>query len=61
MTDPAAVFTEPILTAWGLRHHLLSEDADLALLDEAFQEAERSQKPVALLLPEEAGFGGQDP
>ncbi len=54
--DTAAVFTEPLLKAWGIKYYLLTSDDDLHLLSTAFEEAEREGKAIAVLLPEDTAF-----
>ena len=48
--DSAARFTEPILHAWGISHYLVETDADVERISTAFDEADRSQRPVACLM-----------
>lgn len=48
--DSAARFTEPILHAWGINHLLVETDADVDRISSAFEEAERTQRPVACLM-----------
>ena len=55
MTDSAATFTEPILDAWGISHYLVETDGDVDRISAAFDEAERSRRPVACLMGAEYG------
>ena len=48
--DSAAKFTEPILHAWGINHYLVETDADVERISVAFEEADRTQRPVACLM-----------
>ena len=48
--DSAARFTEPILHAWGISYYLVETDADVERISTAFDEADRSQRPVACLM-----------
>ncbi len=48
--DSAARFTEPILDAWGINYYLVETDADTDRISVAFEEAERTQRPVACLM-----------
>ena len=50
MTDSAATFTEPILDAWGISQYLVETDADVERISAAFDEADRTQRPVACLM-----------
>ena len=48
--DSAARFTEPILHAWGITSYLVETDEDVDRISTAFEEAERTQRPVACLM-----------
>ena len=48
--DSAARFTEPILHAYGINYYLIESNDDVGRISDAFQEAERTRKPVACLL-----------
>lgn len=48
--DSAARFTEPILHAWGINYYLVETDEDAPRISQAFEEAERTQRPVACLM-----------
>ena len=48
--DSAARFTEPILDAWGINYYLVETDEDTDRISVAFEEAERTQRPVACLM-----------
>lgn len=48
--DSAARFTEPILQAWGINYFLVETDGDVDRISMAFEEAERTQRPVACLM-----------
>jgi sulfopyruvate decarboxylase TPP-binding subunit len=48
--DSAGRFTEPILHAWGIKYYLVESDADAERISTAFDEAERTQRPVACLM-----------
>ena len=48
--DSAARFTEPILNAWGTNYYLVETDDDVERISTAFEEAERTQRPVACLM-----------
>ena len=51
--DSAAVYTEPVLEAWGIRSFPILEDADLSRIAAAYSTATETGKPTAILLPEE--------
>ncbi len=53
--DSAARFIEHILHAWGINYYLIETDEDADRIGIAFQEAERTQKPVAVLVGTEFG------
>ena len=48
--DSAGRFTEPILQAWGINYYLVETDGDVDRISMAFEEAERTQRPVACLM-----------
>ena len=49
-TDSAATYTEPIRHAWGINYYLVETQGDVERISIAFEEAERTQRPVACLL-----------
>ena len=49
-TDSAATYTEPLLHAWGINYYLVETQGDVERISIAFEEAERTQRPVACLL-----------
>ena len=51
--DSAARYTEPILHAWGINHYLVEGDEDVERISIAFNEAEKTQGPVACLMGSE--------
>ena len=53
LTDSAAIFTEPILDAWGIKHYLVETDEDVERISLGLKEARQTQKPVAILLARE--------
>ena len=53
--DSAARYTEPILNAWGINHYLVETDDDVGRISIAFEEADRTQRPVACLMGAEYG------
>ena len=48
--DSAARYTEPTLHAWGINHYLVETDDDVDRISAAFEEADRTQRPVACLM-----------
>ena len=53
--DSAARFIEHILHAWGINYYLIETDDDADRISVAAAEAERTQKPVAVLVGTEFG------
>ena len=51
--DSAARFIEHILHAWGISYYLVEADEDADRISIALEEAERTQKPVAVLMGSE--------
>ena len=51
--DSAARFIEPILHAWQINYYLIECDADVDRISLAFDEANRTSKPVAVLIGKE--------
>jgi sulfopyruvate decarboxylase TPP-binding subunit len=54
-TDSAARFIEHILHAWGINYYLIETDEDAGRISVAAEEAQRLQKPVAVLVGSEFG------
>lgn len=53
MTDSAGIYLEPILQAWGISYHLIESDDDIERIAEAWSEAQRTSRPVAVLIGRE--------
>ncbi len=53
--DSAARFIEHILHAWGINYYLIETDEDADRISVAIAEAERTSKPVAVLVGTEFG------
>jgi len=53
--DSAARFIEHILHAWGITYYLIETDDDADRISLAIEEAEKTQKPVAVLVGTEFG------
>jgi len=52
-TDTVATYTERFLMAFGLNYYLVENDADASRIPVAFEEAERTQRPVVVLVGDE--------
>ena len=53
--DSAARFIEHILHAWGIDYYLVEVDDDAPRISLAFEQADRTSRPVAVLLGTEFG------
>ena len=53
--DSSARFTEPILHAWGINYYLVEGDEDAERISTAFEEAQRTERPVSCLMGAEYG------
>ncbi len=53
--DSAARFIEHILHAWGINYYLIETDEDADRISVAIAEADRTQRPVAVLVGTEFG------
>lgn len=51
--DSAARYLEPILQAWGIPFFIVESDATCRLISEAFQQAQATSHPVAVLIGRE--------
>ena len=49
-TDSAAIITEPTLHAWRMSYYLVEHDDDMDRISVAFEDAERMQRPVGVLI-----------
>ena len=52
-TDTAATYTERFINAFGLDYYLVESDADAPRISHAFAEAERTKRPVVVLVGDE--------
>jgi len=50
LTDSAAIFTEPILDAWNIRHYLIENDEDAGKITTGYEEAQKTKHPVVILI-----------
>ncbi|MBA7696842.1 hypothetical protein ES703_105494 [subsurface metagenome] len=53
MTDSAAIFIEPILDTWGIKHYLVETDEDVERISMGYKQAHETNKPVAILIGRE--------
>ena len=53
LVDSAAIFLEPILDAWGIKHYLIETDQDVDRITAGYKEAQETRKPVAILIGSE--------
>ena len=51
--DSAATYTERFLMAFGINYYLVENDADAPRISIAFEEAERTKRPVVVLVGDE--------
>jgi sulfopyruvate decarboxylase subunit alpha len=51
--DTAATYTERFINAFGLNYYLVESDADAPRIGIAFEEAERTKRPVVVLVGDE--------
>ncbi len=51
--DTAATYTERFLNAFGIKYYLVENDSDADRISVAFEEAERTKRPVAILVGDE--------
>jgi sulfopyruvate decarboxylase subunit alpha len=51
--DTAAVYTERFLNAFNINYYLVETDADAPRISVAFEEAQKTRKPVAVLVGDE--------
>jgi sulfopyruvate decarboxylase TPP-binding subunit len=52
-TDTVATYTERFLMAFGINYYLVENDGDASRIDVAFEEAERTKRPVVVLVGDE--------
>ena len=52
-TDTVATYTERFLMAFGLNYYLVENDSDASRIPIAFEEAERTKRPVVVLVGDE--------
>lgn len=51
--DTAATYTEPFLNAFNIKYYLVEHDGDAPRIAWAFEEAEQTKRPVAVLVGDE--------
>jgi transketolase len=52
-TDTAATYTEPFINAYGLNYYLVESDADAPRIAVAFEEAQKTKRPIVVLVGDE--------
>jgi sulfopyruvate decarboxylase TPP-binding subunit len=52
-TDSAARFLEPVVSAWGIPYYVVESDATCHYIGEAYQQAQATSQPVAVLVGRE--------
>jgi len=53
VADSAARYLEPVLDAWGIPHYTVDSDATCRYISEAYQQAQETNHPVAVLVGKE--------
>ena len=53
VTDTAAIYLEPVLDAWGIKHYLVETDRDVEKISIAYNESQTTSRPVAVLIGSE--------
>ncbi len=51
--DTAAIYIEPFLNAFGIKYYLVENNDDAPRISWAFEEAEKTKRPVAVLIGDE--------
>ena len=51
--DSAAIYLEPVLDAWGIKHYLVETDRDVERISAAYRQAQETDRPVAILIGSE--------
>jgi len=52
-SDTAATYTERFLNAFGIQYYLVENDSDAERISVAFEEAQQTKRPVAILVGDE--------
>ena len=52
-SDTAATYTERFLNAFGIKYYLVENDSDAERISVAFEEAQQTKRPVAILVGDE--------
>ena len=52
-SDTAATYTEPFLNAYNIKYYLIENNDDAGRITRAFEEADKAQGPVAVLVGDE--------
>ena len=53
LSGTAAIYLEPILDAWGIKHYLLESDDDINKISAAYKQTNETSHPVAVLIGKE--------
>ena len=53
ITDHAAIYTPPVLDAFGIKHYLVETDEDVERISIGYKEAHETRKPMAILIGRE--------
>ena len=51
--DSAAIYIEPILNAWGIPYHIITSDANVHHISEAYRQAQETGHTVVVLIGKE--------
>jgi len=57
MTDSVAIYTEPFIDSWGIKHYLVDNDEHADRISLGYREAHETQKPVAILIAKDRKEG----
>ena len=55
ITDSAAIYIEPVLDAWGIKHYLVETDQDVPRISDGYKEAHETHQPAVILIGSEYG------
>ena len=56
VTDPPALYIEPVLNAMGIKSYTIETDEDIPSISRAYKKAHETKKPVAVLIAWELYF-----
>lgn len=49
----SAIYTEPILTGWGIKYYLVTSDEDVGVISQGYKEAHETNRPVVIIIGRE--------